>query len=85
MINMYYNLYPKYSFVGHEPLICLDPYYFSCTEHRVPERVVSKRYILKNTERVVSGLIQTEVLFSDIRVRERVVSKRYILKNIYLN
>ena len=73
---MYYNLYPKYRLVGrHEPLICLDPYYFSCTDHRVPERVVSKRYILKNTERVVSGLIQTEVLFSDIEFESELYLK----------
>ena len=47
-------------------LLRLDTYCFYCREHRVRERVVSERYILKNTESVVSGLIQTKVFLENI-------------------
>ena len=50
----------------------------------VREWVVSERYILKNTESVVSGLIQTKVLLENIKFDYELYlneSERYILKN----
>ena len=50
--------------------------YFSRRERiETRERVVSERYILKNTESVVSGLIQTKVLLEKIE----------FLRKLYLN
>ena len=49
-----------------ECCIWIDTNYSIIGEHRVLDRVVSERYILKNTESIVPGLIQTKVFLENI-------------------